>query len=135
VQASAAYVLSGETVVRIFVVLLATIFLASGAAAREPKVRHDRLCDLAQDHLEKFNWNPSGGNAVQFGNCEEVQQFPGTVKGNFWHAVSCGYLAYRQNKKRDANPYSDEDYRRGWGVGWDEAAKACKSGKLPFQAP
>jgi hypothetical protein len=129
------------SVMRIFIVLFGTIFLASGAAARESKVRHDRPCDVAQDHPEKFIklWNPEGGNAVMFGDCGQIEDSPGREfpgRGRWWAAVSCGYFAYRENKKRDANPYSNEHLKEGWGVGWDEAAKACKSGKMPFfQAP
>jgi hypothetical protein len=92
-------------------------------------VRHDRPCDLAQDHPEKFTkiWNPAGGNAIMFGGCGETvdtpgEEFPGRAR--WWGAVSCGYFAYRENKKRDANPYSNEHLKEGWGRGWDEAAKA-----------
>ena len=68
-----------EAVMRIFVVLFGIIFLASGAAGRESKVRHDRPCDVAQDHPEKFTkiWNPGGGNAVMFGACEHIEDTPG----------------------------------------------------------
>jgi hypothetical protein len=110
-----------------------TIIFGEGAAARESKVRHDRPCDAAQDHPEKFNFNPEGGNAVMLGGCGEIRDIPvGVGRAQWWGAVSCGYFAYRENKKRDANPYSNEDLKEAWGVGWDEAAKACKSGKLPF---
>jgi hypothetical protein len=122
-----------DTFMRIFVVLLATIFVASGADAREPKVRHDRPCDAAQDHPEKFNFNPAGGNAIMLGGCGEVEDAPGEVsRAQHWGAISCGYFAYRQSKKRDANPYSNKDLKEGWRLGWDAAAKACGSGKLPF---
>jgi hypothetical protein len=33
-------------------------------------VRHDRPCDAAQDHPEKFNFNPASGNAVLFGTAK-----------------------------------------------------------------
>jgi hypothetical protein len=119
---------------RIFITLFAAIFLASGAVARVSKVRHDRPCDVAQDHPEKFReiWNPGGGNAVMFDGCGQIEDNPGSEwpgRGQWWDAVSCGYFAYRENKKRDANPYLNEHLKEGWGVGWDEAAKACKSGK------
>ena len=112
------------------------------AAARQLEgrldlVRHDRPCDVAQDHPEKFNWNPGGGNAVMFGGCGEVEDTPGREwpgRGQWWSALSCGYFAYRERKNRDANPYSNEHLKEGWEKGWDEAAKACKSGKLPFSA-
>jgi hypothetical protein len=114
--------------------LASAVLVTSEAATRESKIPHDRPCDVAQDHPEKFNWNPAGGNAVMFGGCGQVEDTPGSEwpgRGQWWDAVSCGYFAYRENKKRDANPYSNEHLREGWGVGWDEAAKACKSGKLP----
>jgi hypothetical protein len=106
--------------------------LASGTAARESKVRHDRPCDAAQDHPEKFNFNPEGGNAVMLGGCEAIGDVPPVGRAAWWGAFNCGYFAYRKNKKRDANPYSNEDLKDGWGRGWDTAAKTCTSGKLPF---
>jgi hypothetical protein len=98
-------------------------------------VRHDRPCDVAQDHPEKFNWNPGGGNAIMFGGCREIEDTPDTSRAQHWGAINCGYFAYRQNKTRDANPYSNKDSKEGWTLGWDAAAKACNSGKLPFSEP
>jgi hypothetical protein len=122
---------------RILIILLGTMLLASGAVAHESKVRHDRPCDVAQDHPEKFRkiWNPGGGSAVMFGGCGEIKDIPpetGPSRAGWWGAVNCGYFAYRENKNRDTNPYLNEDLKEGWEKGWDEAAKACKSGKLPF---
>jgi hypothetical protein len=118
-------------------ILLGAMLLANGAAAREPKLRHDRPCDVAQDHPERFTkiWNPAGGNAVMFGGCGQLEDTPGSEwpgRGQWWGALSCGYFAFRENKKRDTNPYSNEHLKEGWKKGWDEATKACKSGKLPF---
>jgi hypothetical protein len=98
-------------------------------------VRHDRPCDVAQDHPEKFNWNPGGGNAIMFGGCREIEDTPDTSRAQHWGAINCGYFAYRQNKTRDANPYSNKDLKEEWTLGWDAAAEACKSGKLPFSEP
>jgi hypothetical protein len=100
-------------------------------------VRHDRPCDAAQDHPEKFNFNPAGGNAIMLGGCGEIEDTPGEFasRAQHWGAINCGYFAYRQNKKRDANPYSNKDLKEEWRLGWDAADKACASGKLPFSEP
>ena len=77
---------------------------AKGCSA---KVRHDRPCDVAQDHPEKFNWNPEGGNAIMFGECGEVEDISGIgwpSRAGWWGAIRCGYFAYRENKKREASP-------------------------------
>ena len=101
------------------------------------EVRHDRSCDVAQDHPEKFNFNPEGGNAVMFGGCGKIEDILANSPSRtaWWGAVNCGYFAYRENKKRDASPYLNEDLKRGWAYGWDTAAKACKRGKLPVFGP
>jgi ribosome modulation factor len=52
-----------------------------------------------------------------------------TNRHAFGQALNCGYLAYRQNITRDAIPYKNKDMRRGWVLGWDEAAKWCKSAR------
>ena len=100
-------------------------------------VRHDRPCDVAQDHPEKFNFNPAGGNAIMLGGCGKIEDILANSPSRtaWWGAVNCGYFAYRENKKRDASPYLNEDLKRGWAYGWDTAAKACKSGKLPVFGP
>ena len=100
-------------------------------------VRHDRSCDVAQDYPEKFNFNPEDGNAVMFGGCGKIEDILANSPNRtaWWGAVNCGYFAYRENKKRDASPYLNEDLKRGWAYGWDTAAKACKSGKLPVFGP
>ena len=67
------------------------------------------------------------------GNCLIIKTLD--IRTAWWGAVNCGYFAYRENKKRDASPYLNEDLKRGWAYGWDTAAKACKSGKLPVFGP
>ena len=53
-------------------------------------------------------------------------------QASHWHAVNCGYQAYREKKPFKANPYVNENQKYGWDIGWKEARKACRSGKLPF---
>jgi hypothetical protein len=82
--------------------------------AKQAKVRHDRPCDGAQDHPEKFNFTHGDGNAIMFGGCGEIEDLPvgaGTSRHHWWSAFNCGYFAYRENKKRDANPYSNEEVK------------------------
>jgi len=118
---------------------------------------HHRPCDWAQDHPEEFlekYWqkhpDERGGNGMRLGLAGNlvghdlkripIMWCPGeklTVdetgsQASDWHAVNCGYQAYREKKPFKVNPYVNENQKYGWDTGWKEARKACRSGKLPF---
>jgi hypothetical protein len=115
-------------------VLVATaLLIASVASGSTAAIRHDRACDKFQDNPP--NLNPEGGNAIMFGVCGELQDLPvGQLasRHHWWNAYSCGYQAYRENKRRGQNPYLNEELKTWWAKGWDVALEACEEGKLPF---
>ena len=116
-------------------VLVSFIILGVLLTASEAKLRHDRKCDIVQDHWELYDFNPEGGNAIMFGGCGEVmytEPFDDPPRASWWGSFSCGYLAYRDDKKRDGSPYGNKLLTEFWIKGWNEAKKACTSGTLPF---
>ena len=118
--------------------VLVTFFIASAIAASSTEIRHDRLCDRFQDDPGKWPLNPQGGNAILFGGCTGIQDLPvgkPWYRAIWWNAYNCGYEAYRDNTKRNENPYLNEALNERWAEGWDAAAKACEMGVLPFGMP
>jgi hypothetical protein len=115
---------------RILIVALGFCVLASEGQA---EMRHDRRCDIAQDH--PGNLNPQGGNAIMFALCGSIQDLATgeePSRNAMWNAYNCGYQGYRQGKTFGANPYYNDVLETRWSAGWKDAEKACKMGKGPF---
>jgi hypothetical protein len=113
---------------------IATILLVLAAPAHA-RMRHDRICDLAQDRFDAINYNPNGGNAVRLGKCVKVEDLPigaSTGQSGHWHVLACGYEGYRKGKRLKDNPYKNDGLRHGWKQGWEIARKSCATDKLPF---
>jgi hypothetical protein len=106
---------------RIFIVLLGTILLVSGAVARE-KVRHDRPCDAAQDHFEKFNFNPECGNAVMTpAHASEkfvIEQISGDESDDSWSVDADFYSGLASCEKAKAKWLQDDQDAGGTQHSW-----------------
>ncbi|SRR5258706_7784981 len=115
--------------------VVALLILTVPAQAR---MRHDRICDFAQDRADLLNrsyYNPEGGNAVMFGTCRSIEDLPNgkmnMTRHHWWLAMGCGYQAYREGKQLDDNPYKNDELKDTWQKGWKIARKSCATDKLP----
>lgn len=109
------------------------------AVPANAEMRHDRICDLAQDS-DKVTLNRPGWNAIRFGKCTKIVADE-PVKNreisiaDHWHVLSCGYQAYREGKKLEDNPYQNEERAHAWELGWEDARQSCETNQLPFGVP
>ena len=105
------------------------------SAKPQDDMPHNRPCDIAQDH--PGNLNPDGGNAIMFGLCGLIEDLPTgkePSRHHWWNAYNCGYQAYRQDKAFGVNPYHNDELETRWSAGWNDARKACRTGKGPFDS-
>jgi hypothetical protein len=113
---------------------IATILLVLATPAHA-RMRHDRVCDIAQEKIDPTDYNPRGGNYIRFGKCGPIDDFPvGDTIGmmHLWNAFNCGYQAYRENQQLSASPYKTQQKTDVWKKGWETARKSCATGHLPF---
>jgi hypothetical protein len=54
--------------------LIAAAALALMATASQARMRHDRVCDIAQDKADNEKLNPPGGNYFRFGTCNGIEE-------------------------------------------------------------
>jgi hypothetical protein len=115
--------------------LIIAAALALMTTAADAHMRHDRVCDIAQERVDPTTYNPEGGNAVMFGKCETtIEDIPigdSASRHDFWSALSCGYRAYRQGKRLKDSPYQNREMTDAWRDGWKFARKSCMTGRLP----
>src|SRR5258707_576810 len=90
--------------------VVALLILTVPAQAR---MRHDRICDFAQDRADL----PNGKMNM--------------TRHHWWLAMGCGYQAYREGKQLDDNPYKNDELKDTWQKGWKIARKSCATDKLP----
>ena len=113
--------------------IIALLLLASPADAG---MRHDRVCDIAQDKAVALHrlYNPESSHFVRFGKCSALNDIPvgdtASLAG-YWNGLSCGYQAYRKGKKLNDSPYKNSELTDAWKDGWKYARKSCTEGMFP----